>query len=341
MEYYIKKHNRIIGPFSAERIKHMISTGKVSRDDSISPDKETWKTAGNIDGLFDEPKSAKRRAVVRRQTRAEDQTSLPDEQQGENGEQRHNTNSPLRIAKPQNDNSKSSNSTDSGHDKDSPPHQSSDGISPGMGMSSIMPNTARTNYFSILWNPLHSIPAIYEERGERGAALGGLLFLLVALVCSLIVFSDSMRGLMPILSETKGGAQLFINFIVVPLVPLLTMVFAGTVTRTFFATGEHGGLGGDFLIGTAAYLPGHLSFLLFYGVMRNFESASYEPESGLILFVMAVVFYSFCFLVMIILSGVTRINRIKEKTAAFIVPLMLFINFGLTFVVYKTLIFRT
>lgn len=50
--YYVKIHNRQIGPFPVAKFQELIEQGKVTKESQVSADGMTWKKAGRIPELF-------------------------------------------------------------------------------------------------------------------------------------------------------------------------------------------------------------------------------------------------------------------------------------------------
>lgn len=56
--YYVRSKGKVRGPFSFEKLKTQARKGHVTKTDQISEDKQNWRPARQVEGLF--PKSAKR-----------------------------------------------------------------------------------------------------------------------------------------------------------------------------------------------------------------------------------------------------------------------------------------
>ncbi len=336
--YYIRTNKRVLGPFPADRLKKMIAEGKLKKEDSISPDKEKWKKAGEIEGLFEPvkaPKTPQSAAQEKRTIAVPSSSSETEETDKEEilGTQKANT---LKLKQPPQAEGERQKSFDSTIEDET---QASDYARPGTAVhQQLTAPEIKTYSLAVLWDPLGATYSIFRERGNGGAAKAGLILSLIALVCSFAILYDLFTSEIPVFPETMETVDAFLHYAAVAFVPILTLAVAGTIVRNIFAEhDEERGFGTDLLIAGSAYLPIALTSLLIYLIGRN-APLEEDPSKPLMMVVGGLVLYAVCCLILVLLSGITRIYKIKESIATFLIPAVILLNILLMTVTYRLLI---
>lgn len=168
-------------------------------------------------------------------------------------------------------------------------------------------------------NPVGGLPAAFEGLGESRAMRVGIVFAVAAIV---LVFVGVYMSLPAFMKPDLGDS---FKFLVFGAVPFASILAASAATRKVF--GGRGSFGGDSMIAGAALLPfGLLVFIFGVLGLANFEVI-------LLLFI-----FAFCYAILILYTGCTRVSGVSESKAAFAVPVMIIVSGWLTKILFSAIL---
>jgi hypothetical protein len=168
-------------------------------------------------------------------------------------------------------------------------------------------------------NPVGGLPAAFEALGESRALRVGLVFAAASVV---LIFVGVYMSL-PAFMRPDFGTSL--KFIVFGAVPFASILAASMATRKVF--GGAGSIGGDSMIAGASLLP--FGFLIFISGLLGL--ANFEVTALLLIF-------AFCYAILILYTGCTRVSGVAESKAAFAVPVMIIVSAWLTKILFGAIL---
>ncbi len=217
-KHFIREDGKMLGPFSAERIKSMIEDGKLASGAEYSTDRRHWIPVSKFSCG---EKAALKPEIMEPEIRLEkvprmEKTELPG----------------ISLNRADSSDSRCTGA------------RSTQNLS---GEATVHPSSGMPQpFFHLLWNPPECLPDIYTRRGDQSSMLAGLA---VSACCvGLIVYASSQTPDSAMVPAEKLAALLAI--------PVLSLVIVLFAIRSWFGTGGKGGVGGDCLIaGTAILMP--------------------------------------------------------------------------------------
>lgn len=326
--YYVKINNRTVGPFSADRLKEMIREGKLKKEHSISPDKEQWKKAGDIEGLFGNPKRA---PVSPKAVRNTTHHTVVGDDESENETQEDAP----QVAREKLTLKGKAQPLAQQAEEATPQNMNADGTMLAAGKSQTS-TSGGTNCLAVLWDPILTLPSIYKERGAQGSAQTGLLLMVLSVALSFAILYDAGVHLANLSSGET--AEIFFRYFILACVPIFTLALAGTIVRYLFSDNSTGSFGGDLLISGGAYLSLNVGGLFIYFFSQNVLRDLSETEMVYSMFLIFAIFlYCVSCFILTLFSGTTRISNISERRIVFILPFMVLVSGVFTWGVYRLL----
>jgi hypothetical protein len=326
--YYIKRQGKILGPLSVGKLKEMAGSGMISEDSSISVDKIEWLTAVEVDEIY--PRKPKK---------------IITSPQGSVEEIR-----PQRIAVRQPDplpvtTQDYNESALAIGEKSTPPQNTYQSYiqKPAQDCreSKTVPeiknnDNCEINFFSILWDQVGGLPAIYKKYGDERSLKIGLIFAAVTLACFYLGF----RNLNPLgmTGSTASDAKLgdILKGLCLASTPFLSLALSSMFVRNFFGDKKNGGFGGDVLIAGTAFLPIALVFLLGTHIFGMKLDSLGERET--IIFLVGMGLYVETSTILLLFGGCTRISGIKENIMSIVIPVMIILSGAATYLIFKEFI---
>lgn len=306
--FYLRRHGKIIGPFSLEKLKTMVAEGTVSQKSEISTDKTTWKKAELITELFQKSEEEKERELIG--TSGQNKTGIA----GGEMEFSDGLSIKKKIAQVVS------------VSQETPPRL--------RDPSAILPvpekEEKRGNILEMLWNPVEVLPEICSKQGDKNSTILGIGLMLL----SSLFFFWAIRN-----TETVGEYSLQVRFpdiILVLMAPSAGMFFAMFATRYFFAGEGGGNFGGDCLTAGFSFLLISASLVIISFLMKDpifFHEKGVFIAAGLLV-------YASTSTVLVVHSGSTRIAGIPESVASVTVPLSIMACLVFTAYVFKIFVMQ-
>jgi hypothetical protein len=163
-------------------------------------------------------------------------------------------------------------------------------------------------------NPIGGLEAAYLRLDEKRAIGAGIAFAVIYLLCWLAALYVSNV-------PRPGGVDGLIKFIMSGAVPFISLIGASALARKIF--NGAGSLGGDCFIAGASLLP--------FGVWIVLSSLLGITNWKISL---ALSVFAFCFTILILHTGSTRISKISEEKSALAVPVMILASGLLMYVIF-------
>ncbi len=288
--YYLRENGKIHGPFTAERMKELAASGRISRQTEVSDDRTVWKLADCYSELFPEKKHAappslpKTPKIASKEPKVEEKNAEPEV---------------IRLDLP--------DFTRPARDvKVSPPDPPDMELPRESAFRKLL-------FLEIAWDPMESIPEIYSALGDNGALKTGIALIVLSALSVFAALELAARsGNLGINAGHFGMA--FFSFI--SLGGLLVSCF---IVRKFLGEKGEGGSGGDCLTaGSGAIL---LSIALLISALTAWDGAFFQRFGAIIS--AGAVLYAACSMVFCIFTGCTRISRIPRSVGPVAVPLII------------------
>lgn len=164
---------------------------------------------------------------------------------------------------------------------------------------------------------LHSLPA-------ASIASVGAVFVVCYLLCFgvVAVMSDAHKVL---------GFEMWVKSAVVALMPIAGLMAAFVVYRALFHLPQH--LSSDLFVAAATLLYAGMFVLISTIIERLFAKGStpYVVLIGLAVFTL-------CYMILTILTGLTKILRLPEKSVGYLLPISILASGGLTYLVVRSML---
>ena len=190
--------------------------------------------------------------------------------------------------------------------------------------------------FSIIWDPVCGLPEIYKRYGDDGSLKLGIGLAVVSLICFFLGLKELIPAGIPTSAANNMASNKMLEIIITALIPFVSLAAGGCIIRFLLGADKVGGIGGDTLIAGSALLPFALAILGLV-VAKHFEAAGQDPRLVAI-FLASVAVYLFSAVILILYSGLTRISGIKENLIVFIIPAMVIISSGVSYLLLKQLL---
>jgi hypothetical protein len=183
--------------------------------------------------------------------------------------------------------------------------------------------SAFTAFLKFVLNPVRGLPLAYRTLPKKGALSAGIVFIVAAEICLLMILMVSGMGqYMPFGVWVRSGIFM--------LMPAVGFVVALGATRKM--TGSLETIHADFFVGGSAHLVLGLLSLVTVLLMKLLGA---NALSAILVLICSC--YLVCYVVLILYSGLLNIYGLNDSKASLLVPLILVIAACLMYLVNSTL----
>ncbi len=314
-QFFLKRQGKVLGPLTRDKIKDLAGRGMVTAEHQISTDRIEWIEAEKVDWLFrqknvviDTPAKAKiRTSQSNNYSESELNFESEEETQVFSGEAEDQEENPARVQQPRKTVKKTAEN-----------------------------DVSNVSVFSIIWDPVCGLPEVYKRYGDDGSLKIGIGLAVVTLVCFFLGLKELIPTELSTAATNSMPSNKMVEIIITALIPFVSLAAGACIIRFLLGSEKAGGIGGDALIAGAALLPFAVA-IIGVVVAKNFETAGQDPRLVGI-FLASIAIYLFSAVILILYSGLTRISGIKENLIVFIIPAMVIISSGVSYLLVKQLL---
>ena len=292
--YYLKRENKILGPFTLERLQHMVVKGKLLPRHHISEDKSLWVKAEDIKELFPDLANFA-------------DTTVEDEGMCEGAD-----NVELEIDMQSDELLSVVAEVNS---KDGLIQEKNVLVSNYLGSNQKKADGIKL--LSLLWNPVYAFPLLLEEYTVTELKLNSFLLAFASFVC--------FAGTMIISIQNYTSLPILLLTAALPFCLLTCFTFA--FVKLFSGGGTHHLLFFKTLFLSAAVLMPFSLSSIFFAFLYMTGKCSIEQ---IIVVVAGLGVYALSYAVLLIFNALTKVFEIDGGGTVFIVSSLLLLTLGIT-----------
>jgi hypothetical protein len=306
--YYLKKGEKILGPFKLKKLQAMVDSGQLIPEYLLSEDKSLWIEASKIKELFPELIAPVIADDIRPESKPKTESELKIEHE------------PVLKLDETTDSlpEKSKRDIDSSAENSLPEKSGITVSNEEEKEVCIEEKTERYTFVSALWNPVKTLPVLYEQCSKGTLAGWGVfiyLFSYTYFFCTLFLSF-----------ETAGEWDRIVALLVIAGIPHASLSFLLWIFIKLSAENRDGAISKSFFFSALALMPtALLSIVPALLSLTHFFSAV-----QMIVIVAGLGIYAFSYMVLLLFNGLTRVFGINGGGTVFLVSSLILLTSGLT-----------